>query len=138
MASARRRGKTWMGLYRDAEGRQRSAGSFATKKEALKAATVRHNRASNVQDLLRGAFQLRHIMIAAGRRFHHEDDVPVFIADNDPSMAGRAIFPRPQFPCGLPGPAWPQRAIYQRQASLRHLDGLLDTRPVTFSTCPDR
>jgi hypothetical protein len=39
-ASARRRGKTWMGLYRDAEGRQRSAGSFATKKEALKAATV--------------------------------------------------------------------------------------------------
>jgi integrase len=43
MASARRRGKTWMGLYRDADGRQRSAGSFATKKEALKAATQAEN-----------------------------------------------------------------------------------------------
>jgi hypothetical protein len=32
-----------MGLYRDAEGRQRSAGSFATKKEALKAATQAEN-----------------------------------------------------------------------------------------------
>jgi integrase len=38
MASARRRGEKFMGLYRDAEGRQRSAGSFAMKKEALKAA----------------------------------------------------------------------------------------------------
>lgn len=43
MASARRRGKKFMGLYRDAEGRQRSAGSFATKKEALKAATQAEN-----------------------------------------------------------------------------------------------
>ena len=38
MASVRRRGKKFMGLYRDAEGHQRSAGSFETKKEALKAA----------------------------------------------------------------------------------------------------
>ena len=40
MASARKRGETWTGLYRDGEGRQRSAGSFTTKKEALKAATL--------------------------------------------------------------------------------------------------
>jgi hypothetical protein len=43
MVSARRRRKKFMGLYRDAEGRQRSAGSFATKKEALKAATQAEN-----------------------------------------------------------------------------------------------
>jgi hypothetical protein len=40
MASASRRGTKFMGLFRDAEGRQRSAGSFATKKEALKAARL--------------------------------------------------------------------------------------------------
>ena len=40
MASARKRGKKWMGLYRDADGRQRSAGSYATKKAALEAAKL--------------------------------------------------------------------------------------------------
>ena len=44
-------------------------------------------------------------------------------------MTGRAIFARPQLPCGLPGPAWPQRAVYQHQASLRHLHGLVDIGP---------
>ena len=44
MASARRRGKTFMGLYWDAEGRQRSTGSFATKKgSALEAAAQAEN-----------------------------------------------------------------------------------------------
>ena len=38
MASARKRGKVWMGLYRDADGRQRSAGSHPTEKAAKKAA----------------------------------------------------------------------------------------------------
>jgi hypothetical protein len=38
MASARQRGQRWAGLYRDADGRQRSAGTFGTEKEALKAA----------------------------------------------------------------------------------------------------
>ena len=38
MASARLRGKKYTGLYRDASGAQRSAGSFDTEAEALKAA----------------------------------------------------------------------------------------------------
>lgn len=40
MASGRKRGKTWMGLYRDADGCQKSAGSFPTEKAALKAARL--------------------------------------------------------------------------------------------------
>jgi integrase len=40
MASVRKRGKTWMGLFRDADGRQRSAGSYPTQKEAMKAARL--------------------------------------------------------------------------------------------------
>ncbi len=40
MASARKRGKAWMGLYRDADGRQRSAGSHPTEKAAMKAARL--------------------------------------------------------------------------------------------------
>jgi integrase len=40
MASVRMRGKTWMGLYRDADGCQRSAGSHPTEKAALKAARL--------------------------------------------------------------------------------------------------
>ena len=40
MASARKRGKTWMGLYRDADGRQRSSGSHPTERAALKAARL--------------------------------------------------------------------------------------------------
>ena len=40
MASARLRGKRWTGLYRDASGAQRSAGSFDTEGEALARAQV--------------------------------------------------------------------------------------------------
>lgn len=40
MASARLRGKKFMALYRDAEGRQKSAGTYETKKAALSAATL--------------------------------------------------------------------------------------------------
>ena len=40
MASVRPRGKKFMGLYRDASGSQKSAGSFSTEKEALKAARL--------------------------------------------------------------------------------------------------
>jgi integrase len=38
MASTRQRGQKFTGLYRDAQGRQKSAGSFNTEREALKAA----------------------------------------------------------------------------------------------------
>ena len=38
MASARQRGKRWTGLYRDASGKQKSAGAYVTEREALKAA----------------------------------------------------------------------------------------------------
>ena len=38
MASARKRGQRWTGLYRDSAGKQKSAGSFGTEAEALKAA----------------------------------------------------------------------------------------------------
>jgi integrase len=38
MASARQRGKRWTALYRDAQNRQKSAGTFDTEKEALGAA----------------------------------------------------------------------------------------------------
>ena len=38
MASARQRDTRWTGLYRDQQGRQRSAGTFDTKTQALKAA----------------------------------------------------------------------------------------------------
>ena len=38
MASARQRGKRWTGLYRDASGKQKSAGAYDTEREALKAA----------------------------------------------------------------------------------------------------
>jgi hypothetical protein len=37
LASARQWGQKFTGLYRDAQGRQKSAGSFNTKQEALKA-----------------------------------------------------------------------------------------------------
>lgn len=40
MASARKRGSKWTGLYRDGAGHQRSAGSYPTEKAALKAARV--------------------------------------------------------------------------------------------------
>lgn len=36
-ASARLRGKRWTGLYRDAKGKQRSAGTFDTEREAIRA-----------------------------------------------------------------------------------------------------
>ena len=38
MASVRKRGSRYSGLYRDATGKQKSAGTFATEREALKAA----------------------------------------------------------------------------------------------------
>jgi len=38
MASARQRGKRWTGLYRDATGKQKSAGTYDTEREAVKAA----------------------------------------------------------------------------------------------------
>jgi hypothetical protein len=38
MASARQRDGRWTGLYRDGQGRQRSAGTYDTKTSALKAA----------------------------------------------------------------------------------------------------
>jgi integrase len=40
MASARDRDGRWIGLYRDGDGKQKSAGTYATKREALKAARV--------------------------------------------------------------------------------------------------
>ncbi|HUN30394.1 MAG TPA: site-specific integrase [Trebonia sp.] len=40
MASARKRGDRWTGLYRDADGKQKSAGSFNTEDEALARARV--------------------------------------------------------------------------------------------------
>ena len=40
MASARKRGKTWMAIFRDADGHQRSAGTYSTKKAALNAAKL--------------------------------------------------------------------------------------------------
>jgi integrase len=40
MASARRRGQKWTGLYRDASGAQRSAGTYDTEDEALARARV--------------------------------------------------------------------------------------------------
>lgn len=40
MASVRKRGKKYMGLYRDADGSQRSAGSHDTSKKALQAARL--------------------------------------------------------------------------------------------------
>jgi hypothetical protein len=38
MASARKRGQRWTGLFRGASGAQRSAATFDTEKEALKVA----------------------------------------------------------------------------------------------------
>ena len=38
MATARKRGQRWTGLYRDAQGRQKSAGAYPTEREALRAA----------------------------------------------------------------------------------------------------
>lgn len=40
MASTRKRGQRWTGLYRDASGAQRSAGTFDTEEEALARAQV--------------------------------------------------------------------------------------------------
>jgi integrase len=40
MASARQRGKRWTGLYRDASGKQKSAGTYDSEEEALARATV--------------------------------------------------------------------------------------------------
>lgn len=40
MASARQRGGRWIGLYRDARGRQKSAGTYGTEQEALARAQV--------------------------------------------------------------------------------------------------
>jgi integrase len=40
MASARKRGTRWTGLYRDQDGAQKSAGTFDSEAEALKAATA--------------------------------------------------------------------------------------------------
>jgi hypothetical protein len=40
MASARERNGRWTGLYRDANGKQRSAGTYDTQEEALARAKV--------------------------------------------------------------------------------------------------
>jgi hypothetical protein len=41
MASVRKRGQRWTGLYRDADGKQKSAGTFGTENAAIKAAEAR-------------------------------------------------------------------------------------------------
>lgn len=46
MASARRRGKRWTGLYRDASDKQKSAGTYDTEREAIKAAEYQEARAN--------------------------------------------------------------------------------------------
>jgi len=75
---------------------------------------VGDNRSGKVENLLRLAFQLLHIMVTSGSRVRDEDDVPEFVTDNQAAMASRLIFPGPHLRGALPGPAWPQRAVYQR------------------------
>ena len=50
VASVRKRGKTFMGLYRDSIGSQRSAGTYPTEKQALKAARLSEAGYPHVKD----------------------------------------------------------------------------------------
>lgn len=51
MASARQRNNRWTGLYRDASGAQKSAGTYATEKDALRAAEHAEALANPVVDV---------------------------------------------------------------------------------------
>jgi hypothetical protein len=55
MASARCRNGRWSGLYRTAEGAQRSAGTFDTEQEALRAAQVNESLASGFKPRVHAA-----------------------------------------------------------------------------------
>src|SRR5205807_197951 len=78
------------------------------------------NRSGKVENLLHLTFPLLHVMVTSGSRVRDKYNVPEFVADNQAAMAGSLIFPGPHLGGVLPRPAWPQRAVYQRQPAPGH------------------
>ena len=52
-------------------------------------------------------------MLVAGNGLGDEGDMPGGVSDDKRPVAGRLVFPGPQFALACPGPAWPQGAVYQ-------------------------
>src|ERR1700722_98118 len=69
-------------------------------------------------------------MLVPGNRLGDECDAALKIRDDQRAMPGRLVFSRPQLAFALPGPARPQRAVYQRDHVSGGLGCVLGRRPV--------
>ncbi len=69
-------------------------------------------------------------MPVAGNRLGNEHYAALEIRDNQRAVSRGLVFPGPQLVFAIPGPARPQRAVYQRDRSLRGLSCVLCRRPV--------
>src|ERR1700685_2491646 len=79
------------------------------------------DRPGKFKNFLHLAVQLFHVMVTSGSRVRDEDYVSGFVADNEASVARSLVFTGPHLGCGLPRPARPQRAVYQRHPAASHL-----------------
>ncbi len=86
------------------------------------------------ENFLHLALQLLHVMVTSGSWVRDEDYVSGFVADNEASVARGLVFAGPHLGCGLPRPARPQRAVYQRHPAAGHLLRLLGIWP-EFLSC---
>src|SRR5215469_5858217 len=67
-----------------------------------------------LQDLFRcRSLQLSHVVLIAGNRVGNEDHSPVEICDDQRSVAGCLVLAGPELLLPVPGPARPERAVYQ-------------------------
>src|SRR6266487_5946478 len=71
-------------------------------------------------------------MLVAGNGLRNECYAALKIRDDQRAMSGGLVFPGPQLALAVPGPAWPQRAVYQRDRVPRGLGCVLRRRPVLF------
>lgn len=68
-------------------------------------------------------------MLISGNRLRNVNNVAAKVGDDQQAMAGCLVLARPQFSLALPGPARPQRAIYQGDCSSDGVSCFLRVRP---------
>lgn len=77
-------------------------------------------------------------MPVAGNRLGNERYAALEIRDNQGAVSGGFVFPGPQLAFAVPGPARPQRAVYQRDRVPDGLCGIFCRRPVLFCRLLDK
>jgi len=88
------------------------------------------------QDLLDSrSFQFSHVVLVAGNGLGNERYPALKIRDNQGAVSRGLVFPSPQVALAVPGPAWPQRAVYQGDRVPGGLGCVLCRWPV-FLCCP--